>query len=975
MLESELMKGPMPPPALNRIESLKEIHVQRILEDQSLFAEFRNQDIFGEQPASLVRQSSLDIIERDEKNIAPFLDYSLPAFSQGSAGSPFGSFNMSGSISDGSLNLRTLSNDSFTEGAMPPFNTESSIDGAFSKGGASAPNLVRFTSTGSSLEGAFNSNYEVDDLAGIPPLPFAPPPPPSSSSSSSSLSLSSNSVPSSASSLAVSKIGTGYSTKSWASDILREDQGGSNGSETSEVKEQKATKRKVGRPKGTKGIKRKRENIKSPLNASPIVSMSADEFDEKVKILNDKRESGAVGASPSASTAKKPQCEVFDTVEKLVSPVMCKHSRLRGGSEKMRKRAERLGLGEETEKFYRYLKKRAEPGEESDDETTTEPPFRFHARDSVKENKWYNVCDCMNKPRCFQIKLSSGRQKSKKKKGKKNTSKTSEGRKVPTHPASSFKPFMDKYRKQALRGLITYCMFRGGFEDRTHGVERHNQKPTTNQINEWKKTLVGFGLPVSAYIDWAGEGNEKYWPKFLLVCMAGLNPSKSKPLQSQGLEAMRKYMKDFFSSFPNGNGAKLLHNPMVQTNNEGESTSLAGAAVVREVSSGDEADTCSGQKASPEMTSLSAHADASQAMVDAEPHRSPEDYLRVSLAFLDQNFRILKEKAPHLDPSGGAANTYEELLQYVTGGSGQVYFQRVETMNNAESLPRVFIKIYMYIHRGNLYHLFGDHKRGLDDLQSASLLLAKVRESDTLIDVHIKDLDLRLNFIKANILKERDGWKNEELEDIFQMIEFTATCSGLRDYAKCQRVVRKLNLAYLDRSDDKRVEVSNEERTAMRALEFLETNYSNAWENGVNDHEMNDGDDVYDDERARLWVNLQRIQFEKIMWAIRLNIFTLKEGVTEFKRMVEGQRQYLGESNNYTIGIILEVAKLLLEHKDIDAGSLAEAKNYIDYADRHALKNVWIGRKLEDVRKLYHETAASDAGSDGPPRKKKKTSK
>ena len=183
-----------------------------------------------------------------------------------------------------------------------------------------------------------------------------------------------------------------------------------------------------------------------------------------------------------------------------------------------------------------------------------------------------------------------------------------------------------------------------------------------------------------------------------------------------------------------------------------------------------------------------------------EPHRSSEDYLRVSTAFLNKNLRTLQEFAPQLDPSGGEAKTYDELLQCVNGGASVDFFEDIEAMNEALSLPRLFIKIYMYIQRGNLYHLFGDHDNGIADLTKARLMLVQGRNSNALSDAHCQNLESRIKLVQANIIRVRDGWDSEELEDLLQALEYTAVQDdGLRRYARFQRVTRILHLAYAER--------------------------------------------------------------------------------------------------------------------------------------------------------------------------------
>ena len=63
----------------------------------------------------------------------------------------------------------------------------------------------------------------------------------------------------------------------------------------------------------------------------------------------------------------------------------------------------------------------------------------------------------------------------------------------------------DKVAEGCLYGLVTYCMFRGGFEDHVHGVERHNQNQQhtksicgrislSNLVSPLQSTLLGWAM-------------------------------------------------------------------------------------------------------------------------------------------------------------------------------------------------------------------------------------------------------------------------------------------------------------------------------------------------------------------------------------------------------------------------------------------------------------------------------------------------
>ena len=188
----------------------------------------------------------------------------------------------------------------------------------------------------------------------------------------------------------------------------------------------------------------------------------------------------------------------------------------------------------------------------------------------------------------------------------------------------------------------------------------------------WKDKLVEFGVPVAKYIAWMGDGKEKYWPRFLLMCMAGKYPPEAN-FQSEGLKIMRRYAKDFFSATPNGN--PVAKKPSYD--NRSQVFALLGGS---EVSAARKA-MASGDTSTGALQTMSSSKSGVQTLSEKppEPHRSSEDYLRVSTAFLNKNLRTLQEFAPQLDPSGGEAKTYDDLLQCVNGGASVDFFEDIES--------------------------------------------------------------------------------------------------------------------------------------------------------------------------------------------------------------------------------------------------------------------------------------------------------
>lgn len=365
------------------------------------------------------------------------------------------------------------------------------------------------------------------------------------------------------------------------------------------------------------------------------------------------------------------------------------------------------------------------------------------------------------------------------------------------------------------------------------------------------------------------------------------------------------------------------------------------------------------------------------------------------MAFLDKNFRTLQKFAPHLDPSGGEATTYDELLHCVNGGSGVNYFENIEAMNDAESLPRLFIKIYFYVQRGNLYRLFSDLGKGLADLTKARLILTQGCRSNVLTDVHHQNLEARINMVLANIIRKRDGWGSTELEDLFQALEFTAVRDvGLRRYARFQRVTRLLHLAYAQRrtghllgasssaaaGSSPAPSLSHGETVALRDLDFLEREYVKALE----DWRCEYGED--DEKTLQLWMQLQHIKFDKVKWMAKLGVLTDAQALDEYKIMLVEQRKKLGDSNRNTINLMRKVARMLIAPAEkagatgskriqgsvgaVSAENMSEAKRYIDIARQHALDKEWARRKLAPVIELYEAAKKPEEG--GPPKKKSK---
>lgn len=270
-------------------------------------------------------------------------------------------------------------------------------------------------------------------------------------------------------------------------------------------------------------------------------------------------------------------------------------------------------------------------------------------------------------------------------------------------------------------------------------------------------------------------------------------------------------------------------------------------------------------------------------------------------------------------------------------------------------------------------------------------------------DEHCQNLEARIKMVQANILRMRDGWASQELEDLFQALEFTAVQDGgLRRFARFQRVTRMLHLAHAQRrtghllgaessSSSPSSSLSHGEKVALRDLDFIEQEYAKVWEKWKVEH----GED--DEKSTQYWIHLQHVKFDKTKWMERLGAITKTQALDAYKIMLEEHRQKLGDTSCRTINLLRKVAKMLVELTvatgggDGDEGAtraenLARAKTYIDIARQHAVDKEWARRKLEPVIAMYGAAVAAAAVSEdenekeggeegeeeGPPKKKPK---
>ena len=170
-----------------------------------------------------------------------------------------------------------------------------------------------------------------------------------------------------------------------------------------------------------------------------------------------------------------------------------------------------------------------------------------------RKSKRYFTCDCPNRnPGSFQIDLCKPSARIFYD-GLVRPPPPCEGPITIAHIAKNKKE--NKQRKDALRGIVTYCMFKGGFYDGSKFLPEGKLKRgmSDEKINEIKNHLVTFGLPSEEFEKWAAPGSEKSWPQKFLTCFAG-GKRENERLQSahaRGLAVIHRNIRNFFEEFPN----------------------------------------------------------------------------------------------------------------------------------------------------------------------------------------------------------------------------------------------------------------------------------------------------------------------------------------------------------------------------------------------------------------------------------------